>query len=363
MAPATKRPVPPLRSALKATGLLWALVTLVMLVLTLWSGQTATAGDILTTPLTWATAAGLAMGLYLVFRLTAAWPGWLSAGALAGAIVGLGLLQTLVDRATQIGLRGSLMPDISPLSDDPAVIARVVLIYVAVNACNAAILWLMAALEQAREQGRLAAQAQLDSAQAKAAALESELRALRLQLDPHFMFNALNSVAGLIATGRAEQAEAMVVKLSQFLRAALGGGAAKVSLADELGGVSAYLEVEHVRFPDRILLDVDCPAELHAALVPDFALQPFVENSVKYGLASGGVIRIRIAAQADGPDLRLVIEDDGAGVSDQAAGFGLGQSTTEQRLASLYGPAASLSAARTPQGYRVDLRLPLEFAA
>lgn len=359
----TTRTAPPLRQALKATGLLWGLVAVLMVILTVWSGQMATLGDFLTTPLTWLTAAGLAMGLYLVFRITAASPGWLLASALALATVILALLQTLADRMTQTGLRLTIMPDITPLSDDPDVIARVVIIYITVNACNAAILWLITALEQAREHGRLAAQARLEAVEAKAAALESELRALRLQLDPHFMFNALNSVAGLIATGRAEQAEAMVVKLSQFLRAALGGGAAKVALADELSGASAYLEVERVRFPDRIFLEVDCPPKLREALAPDFLLQPFLENSVKYGLASGGAIRIRIAAQTDDDGLRLTVEDDGPGVADQSAGFGLGQSTTEQRLATLYGSAASLTAGRTPQGYRAEIRLPLEFAA
>lgn len=361
----TPRTTPSFPKVAKATALLWGLALACMMAITAWSGQWATRGDTLQMPFTYAFAVGPALSFFLVYRATASWRVWTAAAALAATVVVVGVVQIVLEYSGHYLLKAYLITDISPVIYEADVIARVLFIYIALDAFNAAVVWLLASQEQAREQDRLAAQARIEVAEARAAALASELRALRLRLDPHFIFNSLNSVASLIATGRPDQAEAMVMKLSEFLRGVLGGAAARVALSDELGAAADYVEVERVRFGSRLELDVDCPDDLHDALVPDFILQPLIENSVKHGLASGAALRVRVSARSEGDALRLTVEDDGSG-SEAALklhGFGLGQSTTGQRLASLYGGSASLEATRSPAGYRVELTLPLEYGA
>ena len=363
----TSRASPPFREAVRVTALVWLGPLVFLMGASAWSGQWQSLGDTFRIPVSYATAVGPALVIYLVFRGTASWPAWSAALALGLAAVLVGVVQNGLDDLLHIFVVKPLFPDTNPNDGGPSATARILFVYTALNAFNAAVFWAMAAIEHARdqgrlaaEQGRLAAEAHAATAEARAAADSAELRALRLQLNPHFMFNALNAVAGLIATNRPEQAQAMVHKLSQFLRGVLGGVEAKVSLADELGAVDDYLEVERVRFPNRIHLDVACPPDLFEARVPDFLLQPLIENSVKYGRASGGSVRVRVTAHRDGDQLQLTIDDNGHARTDHSPGFGLGQSTTEKRLACFYGESASLEATRLDAGYRVILRLPLE---
>lgn len=366
MAP-TSRSAPPFRTAVRLTALIWLGPLIFIMVAMAVLGQWANIGDAVGVPFSYITAVIPALLIYLVFRRTASWPAWSAVLALGIASVFVGVVQNELDNFMHLFVVRPLFPETTPYEFSPDVTARALFLYTALNAFNAAVFWAMAALVDARQQGRLAAEqerlaaeAHAAAAEAKAAALSSELRALRLQLDPHFLFNALNSIAGLIATDRPAQAEAMVLKLAQFLSGVLGSAEAKVPLAEELGAVHDYLEVERVRFPDRIELELTCPPDLLDVMVPDFLLQPLIENSVKYGLGSRGSVRVHVSASRDGDQLHLLIEDNGDGAGEKAPGFGLGQATTEKRLASFYGERASLQATRLSPGYRVELRLPLE---
>ncbi len=192
----------------------------------------------------------------------------------------------------------------------------------------------------------------------RAAALERELavarlRALQMQLEPHFLFNALNLISSCIRVDP-PRAETMLAHLSDFLRTPLrAGGAQEVRLEHELATVTAYLEIMKARFADRLRVVVDVDAESRAALVPNLVLQPLVENAVKPGIARHDRAgTVRIAARRDGDALRLSVEDDGPGApaGGVAAGTGVGLSNTAERLARLYGAAGRLAAGEAAGG-------------
>lgn len=150
-------------------------------------------------------------------------------------------------------------------------------------------------------------------AEAKSLVQTAQLTALRLQLNPHFLFNTLNAISSLIVTGRNKQGEAMLGKLCDFLRTALTSDArSMIPLGEELEILQNYLEIEAIRFGDRLTVEFDCAADLADIPVPSFVLQPLVENAVKYAVApTSRPVTIRIEAQRCGNNLILTVDDDG----------------------------------------------------
>ncbi len=201
--------------------------------------------------------------------------------------------------------------------------------------------------------------------EARAAAHQAQLEALRFQLNPHFLFNTLNAISSLIVTGRNADAESMTAKLSDFLRSSLASDPHSViPLADEVAAVRAYLDIETVRFGERMAVEVVCPASLADALAPSFVLQPLVENAVKYAVAPARRrVKISVKAQSRDNDLILVVEDDGDGhpPSSTAVGVGVGLENVRRRLQVLYGERGSIEVGKLPGGgFRAVLKLPLE---
>lgn len=192
----------------------------------------------------------------------------------------------------------------------------------------------------------------------------AQLRALQNQINPHFMFNTLNAISGLMLDGKVKQAEKMLTRLSDFLRSTLSLDAlADITLADELRIQRMYLDIEQSRFPDMQVV-FDCPEPLGEALVPALITQPIVENAVKYGVASTpGPTRIGIAASRRDDQLVLVVEDDGRAVAETSHGLGVGLRNVASRLHSRFGGDHGFSAARSgTEGFRVELALPLSWA-
>jgi signal transduction histidine kinase len=204
-------------------------------------------------------------------------------------------------------------------------------------------------------------------AEAQAAAHQAQLAALRFQLNPHFLFNTLNAISTLIVTGRNGEAELMLQKLSDFLRTSLSSDPEGViTLQDELATVEAYLDIESVRFGDRLAVETTAPEALMDAVVPSFLMQPIVENAVKYAVAPARrTVTIRIEASADGEDLVLMVEDDGDGHDTVAtrSGTGVGLQNVRRRLQALYGDRGVLEAAPRARGFLAIVRLPLQHAA
>jgi anti-sigma regulatory factor (Ser/Thr protein kinase) len=203
----------------------------------------------------------------------------------------------------------------------------------------------------------------------RAAALESSLAAARLealksQLDPHFLFNTLNSVSALMYRDTAG-ADRMMSRLSELLRATIrDGGAQEVPLGEELENVRRYLDIESIRFEERLRVAIRTEPETLDALVPAFALQPLVENAIRHGIAPlevGG--RVEVEAKREHGTLTIRIADDGAGHAGGAIREGIGLRNTRARLAQLYGGRASLDCgAAAGGGFRVELRLPFRTA-
>ena len=196
------------------------------------------------------------------------------------------------------------------------------------------------------------------------AAQEAEIRALRYQVNPHFLFNTLNSLSSLVITGRATEAEAMIMNLSTFYRTSLSGDPLDdVRLEEEVRLQRLYLDIEAVRFPDRLRTEIDIPAALRGACVPGLILQPLVENAIKYGVSrSTRPVTITIRAAHDAGVLRLEVSDDGPGAKPDAkaaAGAGIGLAKVRDRLQARFGAAAGLTTeAPAEGGFRVTLCLP-----
>ena len=205
------------------------------------------------------------------------------------------------------------------------------------------------------------------------AAKASELRSLRYQVNPHFLFNTLNSLSALVMTGKAERAEEMIQTISNFYRHSLADDpTSDVELADEFDLQRHYLQIEQVRFPNRLLTKFDLPPALAEARVPGMILQPLIENSVKYAVAPfKEPVTITLAARVEYGRLVVSVSDDGPG--DKADddvfganggengnhGFGIGLANVRDRLEARFGKEASITSGPTENGYFTELRLPL----
>jgi sensor histidine kinase YesM len=196
--------------------------------------------------------------------------------------------------------------------------------------------------------------------EARELAQTAQLTALRLQLNPHFLFNTLNAISSLIVTGRNRQGEAMLSKLCEFLRTALAAdGSGTTSLGEELDVLQTYLGIEAIRFGRRLTVEFECPESLLEVPVPNFILQPLVENAIKHAVApTSKPVVIRVAARREESDLILSISDNG-GMPAGKPGTGVGLANTRRRLEVVYGGKALLETMAHDQGFIAIVRIPL----
>jgi sensor histidine kinase YesM len=196
---------------------------------------------------------------------------------------------------------------------------------------------------------------------------KARLAALLRQMEPHFLFNTLNSIAGLVRDDRKAPAVNMIVGLSELLRRASQSQEADVTLAEEVEYLQRYVDIQKVRFEERLGYSVDVPAALMDARVPSFLLQPLVENAVKHGIAerlAGG--NIRVAAEREGRILCLSVYNDGPAFATdwEAKSSGVGLANLRKRLRIMHGDAADLLVRNvTGGGVEVVVTLPLANAA
>lgn len=217
--------------------------------------------------------------------------------------------------------------------------------------------------------GAQTSEAQRREERFRSAARAAELRSLRYQVNPHFLFNALNSLSALVMTGRPDKAERMIQSLSRFYRHSLAEDTSSdVALADEFDLQRQYLEIEQVRFPERLRTRYDLPEALAGYLVPGMILQPLVENSVKHGVsASASPVTVRIEAREEYGRLVVTISDDAPPATAArkakragARGFGIGLANVRDRLAARFGVEASIASGPLPGGgFETQLRIPL----
>lgn len=199
-------------------------------------------------------------------------------------------------------------------------------------------------------------------AAAQSLAHAAQLRALRYQVNPHFLFNTLNSIASLIADGKNKIAEDMLLTMSDFFRTSLRTDPLEdSSLGEEMRLQSIYLAIEQLRFQDRLILELSLPRALEDALVPSLILQPLVENAIKHGVArSSGPVLLSICATAGGGRLTLAVENDAPESADANAGLGVGLRNVQDRIITRFGDTATFTAVRTAGKFRVEFSLPLE---
>lgn len=208
------------------------------------------------------------------------------------------------------------------------------------------------------------------SLRSEALAHEAQLLMLRYQLNPHFLFNTLNAISTLVLAQANDRANEMLTKLSKFLRYSLDHSPLdRVNLLHELDTSRLYLDIEKVRFGDRLRLDFDIARDVESALVPTMLLQPIIENSIKHGISkveSGGCIAIR--ARREEENLVIEVVDDGPGIKNRTApdeefelSNGVGVSNIRNRLQEIYGSKHALEFLPVePHGLTVRVTIPYE---
>ncbi len=234
----------------------------------------------------------------------------------------------------------------------PRLVAVLLAVGVVLYVLAAALHYVLMGFEEARR-------AERNTLELELLAREAELRALRAQIDPHFLFNALNAISSLISADPAA-ARTMCVELGEFLRESLRvGGAVAIPLAEEVRLAEKYLGIERVRFGARLTVEREVEEGAGACSVPALILQPLVENAVRHGIArlvEGGVVRI--TGRRSGPSLQLVIENPVSAEPSEPRSAGLGLANVRKRLAALYGSEGSLDARVVGRAFRVALTLP-----
>lgn len=187
------------------------------------------------------------------------------------------------------------------------------------------------------------------------AAQDAELRSLRYQVNPHFLFNTLNSLSSLVIKGDNARAEEMIQSLSGFYRTSLSSDPLEdVTLIEEVELQQRYLEIEAVRYPERLRVVIDIPAEVQHTKVPGMILQPLVENAIKYGVSrSNRPVTVRIAAERVGNAIQISVTDDGDPIASKGRsddGIGIGLANVRDRLEARYGQRAHLLAGAQGKG-------------
>jgi two-component system LytT family sensor kinase len=206
---------------------------------------------------------------------------------------------------------------------------------------------------------------ELRSSQLEAMLAQAQLQALKMQLQPHFLFNTLHSISALLYKD-VDAADKMIARLGDFLRITLeNSGNQEVSLQEEIEFLKCYLEIERIRFQDRLKVQMDIEPQVLQARLPNLILQPLVENAIKHGIsAHAGPGRIKIHASRHDGLLKIEVTDNGPGLQERAGGSfkeGLGLANTQARLEHLYGGDHRLGMVNAPLGgLTVSLEIPFK---
>ncbi len=194
-----------------------------------------------------------------------------------------------------------------------------------------------------------------------AEATHAKLGSLRSRLNPHFLYNALNSVVVLANEGRQADVVHTLEELSSMLRYVLDESRSQVPLTEEIDFVRRYLEIQTIRFGDRLRWEIDSSAELGRSMIPPLILQPLAENAVEHGIAAsitGGTVRVR--SERVNTELVLTVEDDGSGLAIEGASERIGLGTTRARLERMYGEGATVTLAKRAEGGAMSvIRIPI----
>ncbi len=345
------------REAILLTVALWTFVAIIYLPILIdrhpGEGWVSVALDEVTLLLSMA----LAMPLFALFRATEEWEVPRRVLALGGAVLAAAIVQVCFDLLYTGLIANRVDTAWENLPTDLGRAYRATFNYVCVFGVNVALFHLVNSRRHELSQAK-------ELAQALSAAQHAQLAALRYQLNPHFLFNTLNAISAMIVTRRNDEAELMTDKLSSFLRASLASDPTElVPLDQELTLIEDYLEIESIRFGERLHVEIDCASDACSVPIPSFLLQPLVENAIKYGVApSLEPVNIRVTGRRDGDELIVTVEDDGKGAANAVApgGTGVGLQNVRRRLSALYGELASVAAGPRDPGYASVIRMPVK---
>jgi two-component system, LytTR family, sensor kinase len=217
--------------------------------------------------------------------------------------------------------------------------------------------WVIVAAAHAVRYYRTSRDREVEGIRLQAELTQAQLAALRMQLQPHFLFNTLHTIASLVRDGRGEAATTTIARLGELFRQTLGNlQRNEVPLREELSFIEAYLEIEQTRFSDRLAVRFDVDQETLGAMVPNLSLQPLVENAIRHGIArdpSAGRIEVRAVRSASA--LRIEVHNDGPAYTGSGSRSGVGLANTRARLHRLYGSAYRLDLLPNQSGGTVAL--------
>ncbi len=205
---------------------------------------------------------------------------------------------------------------------------------------------------------------ELKAARLEARLIETELKALRQQMHPHFLFNTMNTVAVLVRENKNAEAVTLLARLGALLRMSLDRNRPpEVTVQQEMDFLERYIEIQQARFSDRLKVNIDITPEARSALIPNLLLQPIVENAILHGVApKAGPGRVDISGRVESDKLMLEVRDDGAGIvrdDRNRTSEGIGLSNTRERLVRLYGVHSHLSLKSVPgHGVTVQIVMP-----
>lgn len=350
----------PRRSLLIVRALIWVAAGVMYFTVFLMAGQ-ATGSMFYVFVAT--SVLGFIFSAWIQFALVRSWrlSSVRRAAFLVVSIILISAVHSSVDTLMAEGLRDfpKLVGNLTHLT--PATLLRWILFssqtfefFIWIHAFFAAFAWTLIRSQLIVEQERRLAEAESQ-------AQKAVLSALRAQVNPHFLFNALNAISSLLTIGRYEEAEEALMRLSEFFRASLAAERRQlVTVADELEMLEAYLEMEQLRFADRLNANITVGEGSETGLMPSFLLQPLVENAIKYAVApSTEPVEVQISSTRIGNGLYLTVEDTGT-VPGQGApsGEGVGLVNVRSRIEALYGAAASMNVNKRSTGFCVTIALP-----
>ena len=342
--------------ALRSTVALWLFVLFIFLPVLIrrhagepWTGVAIDCSTIIV-------SIGFAMIMFLASRATIDWPPLLRLPVRALAVLVTAGANTVFDLMFQGWIADHFVDAWHSLPTDFTRAYSSMLNYILVFGVNMILFHVNYARRAAIQQERYLAEANV-------AAQQAQLAALRYQLNPHFLFNSLNSISALIVTGRNKDAEAMTNRLSAFLRTSLNANPTElVPLDEELALTEEYLDIESVRFGERLSISVDCADEACDALVPSFLVQPLVENAVKHAVSrSRAPVEIQIHATMEDGTLRIQVANclvpADADEMPAGANAGVGLANVRHRLEAVFGKRATLTAGEAGGRFVATIRI------
>ena len=301
-----------------------------------------------------------AMPMFALFRVTVDWPQSMRALVLIAAVIATAIANTIFDLLYQGWVTDHLESAWASMGTGLGRAYPSAVRYTLVFGVNMALFQVSFARRAALKQ-------ELQLSEARSAAQQAQLAALRYQLNPHFLFNALNSISALIVTKRNDDAERMTDKLSSFLRTSLNADPGElVPLEDELALTEEYLDIESVRFGERLDVNVRCAPGACEALVPSFLVQPLVENAIKHGVApSRDQVKIDIEAEVQDGELCIRVANcvppdaEANQVGNKIPGrAGLGLLNVRRRLEAVYGKSATITAGESDNSFVATICIP-----